>query len=111
MEIAFKYKGKLIVSPNLEKKLKQMKISLEDIEIVEVPKKKQESGLDPFYDNKQMVIVRSTEDDIKRVCFIPKDKMRPTIRQLFKHQMWNPITKTGIRYLTEEFLLTMYYEN
>lgn len=34
MEITFKYKNKIISTPNLEKKLKRMKLSLEDIEII-----------------------------------------------------------------------------
>lgn len=33
----FKYQGKIITTPNLEKKLKRMKISLEDIEIIDTP--------------------------------------------------------------------------
>lgn len=39
VEVTFKYKGKLITTPNLEKKLKRMKITLEDIEIVEKEEK------------------------------------------------------------------------
>lgn len=39
MEITFKYKDKIISTPNLEKKLKRMKISIDDIEIMEeIPK-------------------------------------------------------------------------
>lgn len=34
MEIKFKYDGKIISTPNLEKKLKRMKISIDDIEII-----------------------------------------------------------------------------
>lgn len=41
MDITFNYKGKIITTPNLEKKLKRMKITLDDIQIIEdIPKKK-----------------------------------------------------------------------
>ena len=35
MEVTFKYDGKIITTPNLEKKLKRMKLQLSDIEIIE----------------------------------------------------------------------------
>ena len=110
--MTFKYQGKIITTPNLEKKLKRMKISIDDIEILEeqeVPKQ-EEDGLDEWMKDKVKVIVRSNIDDTRRVCFIPKDH-RPTIKELFKNQIWNPQTKTGIREITEEYLMTLYYEN
>jgi hypothetical protein len=61
--------------------------------------------------NKRQVIVRSTEDDIRRVFFIDKDKSLPPISELFKNHMWDSETKTGIRGVTREYLMTMYYEN
>lgn len=112
MEITFKYQGKIISTPNLEKKLKRMKISIDDIEIIPNKKEKKiESGLDSFYENKVQVIVRSTEDDIRRVCFIDKNKSRPLISELFKNVIWNSESKTGIKGMTTEFLNTMYYES
>ena len=109
--MTFKYKGKIITTPNLEKKLKRMKISIDDIEIIEEPQvqKKQEDENELMKD-KRMVIVRSNIDDIRRVCYIPMD-YRPTMRELFKNHIWNPKTKTGIREITEEYLMTLYYEN
>lgn len=110
METTFKYKGKIISTPNLEKKLKRMKISIYDIEIVNDKKIIIENDEDEEESELQQVIVRSTEDTIKRICYIPKGKHIP-IRELFKNQIWNPETKTGIEELTEEFLMTMYYES
>lgn len=51
MEITFKYKDKVITTPNLEKKLKRMKIQLSDIEIIEScsNRKKDDSELDDFH--------------------------------------------------------------
>jgi len=112
METTFKYQGKIITTPNLEKKLKRMKISINDIEIIEtsVKKEKPNEGLEDYMLNKRQIIVRSTEDDIRRVCFVDKDKSLPTMSKLFKDVMWNPETKTGIKGMTREFLMTMYYE-
>ena len=111
MEITFKYKGKIITTPNLEKKLKRMKISIDDIEIIDTPIKKKEvdSGLEDYMLNKKQVIVRSTQDNIRRICYVDKNKSLPTMSELFKNQMWNG--ETGIKELTREYLMTMYYEN
>lgn len=113
MDITFKYKGKVITTPNLEKKLKRMKISIDDIEIIDTPIKKKEvdSGLEDYMLNKKQVIVRSTQDNIRRICYVDKDKSLPTMSKLFKNLMWDEKTKTGIKGLTREYLMTMYYEN
>lgn len=110
--MTFKYQGKIITTPNLEKKLKRMKISIDDIEILEeeIISKQKEDGLDGWMEDKIRVIVRSNIDDIRRVCYISKD-YRPTIKELFKNHLWNPQTKTGIKEITEEYLMTLYYEN
>jgi len=113
METTFKYKGTIITTPNLEKKLKRMKLSIDDIEIIDNPIKKEKSPShepEDYMKDVTKVIVRSNIDDIRRVCYIPKDSPLPPISQLFKNQMWNPETKTGIKELIPEFLKTMYYE-
>ena len=114
MEVTFKYNGTIITTPNLEKKLKRMKLSIDDIEIIDNPIKKEKSPnneLEDYMKDKIKVIVRSNIDDIRRVCFIKKDEPHPTIKELFKNHLWNPKTKTGIREITEEYLMTLYYEN
>ena len=114
MEVTFKYKDTIITTPNLEKKLKRMKLSIDDIEIIDNPIKKEKSPSnepEDYMKDKIKVIVRSTIDDIRRVCYIDKDKSHPTIKELFKNQLWNPNTKTGIKEFTEEYLTTLYYEN
>ena len=114
METTFKYKGTIITTPNLEKKLKRMKLSINDIEIIDNPIKKEKSPsneLEDYMKDVIKVIVRSNIDDIRRVCFIKKDEPHPTMRELFKNHIWNPTTKTGIREITEEYLMTLYYEN
>ena len=50
MDITFKYKGKLITTPNLEKKLKRMKLTINDIEIVDsLILKEEKINIDDFY--------------------------------------------------------------
>ena len=114
METTFKYKGTIITTPNLEKKLKRMKLSINDIEIIDNPIKKEKSPsneLESYMKDLTKVIVRSNIDDIRRVCYIDKDKSRPSMGELFKNHIWNPTTKTGIKEITEEYLMTLYYEN
>lgn len=106
MTVTFKYNGKQYTTNNLERKLNKLGISEKDIELLGNKNKIVEIE----ESNKRKVIVRSTEDDIRRVCFIPKDEGLPPISKLFKHHMWNPETKTGIKGLTREYLMTMYYE-
>lgn len=112
METTFKYNGKIITTPNLEKKLKRMKLQLSDIEIIETPIKEKPSddGIEDYMLNKRQVTVRSTLDKIRRICFIPKD-YTPTIYELFKDVIWNPETKTGRKDITNETLMTMYYDD
>ena len=105
----FMYNGRIYNPVNVEKKLKKLGITMNDIEIIPEDKK-QDNELDDFYKDKEKVIVRSTEDDIRRICYINKDKSRPTMRELFKNHIWNPNTKTGVKEITEDYLMTLYYE-
>ena len=100
MEITFKYNGKVITTPNLEKKLKRMKIQLSDIEIIEIPiKKSSNDGIEDYMKDKEQVIVRSKLDEIRRICYVPKGT-RPNIKKFLEKQ--------GI--YTENELMTMYYD-
>lgn len=108
MDTTFKYKEKIITTPDLNKKLKRMKISLEDIEIIPNKKeKKTVEGVEDYMKDKEQVIIRSTQDDIRRVCYVTKGT-RPPIKELLKKQIWNPETKTGV--YPELFIETMYYD-
>ncbi len=105
----FKYNGKIYNPVNVEKKLKKMGITMEDIEILPDEKKKEEeSKLDEWMLDKERVVVRSTQDNIRRICYIPKGT-RPPFKKLFEKVIWNG--KTGIKEITNEYIKTMYYEN
>ena len=71
MDITFKYKDKIITTPNLEKKLKRMKISLEDIEIINsLEKKKEESSKWEFEGIKEWRYYKHLDSDIRHCCLI-----------------------------------------
>lgn len=78
MDITFKYNGKIITTPNLEKKLKRMKLRLSDIEIIEAPiKKTSDNGVEDYMLDKEMVVVLSNLDNIRRICYVPKGTRPP----------------------------------
>lgn len=98
--ITFKYKDKVISTPNLEKKLKRMKLSLEDIEIIDTPIKetpKEETISDTHY----KVTIKGP-DNSYYIGWITKneDPPDPPLQSL----KWNPISKTGIRRITDEYI-------
>ena len=98
--MTFKYNGKIISTPNLEKKLKRMKISIDDIEIIDdIPKKKEEFGIEDYMLDKEQVTIKCKLDTIQRVCYVPKG-IRPPIKEfLNKHNLYS-----------EEQLNNMYYD-
>lgn len=109
MEVTFKYNGKIISTPNLEKKLKRMKISIDDIEIIETPikeVKKEEIKDEDEYENVNLI---TPLDNKIRVIRVPKG-MRPNLVEYLKKFLWDPVTKTGIKEYTIEFLKTLEYE-
>ena len=105
MTITFKYNGKQYTTNNLEKKLNKLGISENDIELLG----NKFRVVEMEESDKKRVIVRSTEDNIRRVCYVLKGT-RPPFKKLFENQKWNPITKTGIKDMTDDYMKTMYYE-
>lgn len=107
--VTFKYKDKIISTPNLEKKLKRMKLSLNDIEIIDTPinKKEEEDIEEP---NKlKKIIIQSSLDKMQYISFAPIDFNYPPIEEFIKNRLWNPITKTGIKDFIPEYVKTLYY--
>lgn len=105
----FIYNGRIYNPSNLEKKLKKMGITINDIEVIPEEKKEENIGIEDYMLDKERVIVRSTKDEIRRVCYIQKGT-RPPFKKLFEKVMWNPQTKTGIKEITEDYIRTMYYD-
>lgn len=108
--ITFKYKDTIISTPNLEKKLKRMKLSLNDIEIIDIPTNKKEETIEEPNDRKK-VIIQSSLDKMQYISFVPLDFSFPPIEEFIKKDLWNPITKTGIKEFIPEYIKTLYYVN
>ena len=86
MDITFKYNGKIITTPNLEKKLKRMKLQLSDIEIIETKKEEpSNNGIEDYMKDKEQVIIKSKLDNIRRICYVTKGT-RPPIKELLSKQ-------------------------
>lgn len=108
--ITFKYKDTIISTPNLEKKLKRMKLSLNDIEIIDTPISKKEEPIEEPNDRKK-VIIQSSLDKMQYISFVPLDFSFPPIEEFIKKDLWNHITKTGIKEFIPEYIKTLYYVN
>ena len=108
--ITFKYKDTIISTPNLEKKVKRMKLSLNDIEIIDTPTNKKEEPIEEPNERKK-VIIQSSLDKIQYISFVPLDFNFPPIEEFIKKDLWNPITKTGIKEFIPEYIKTLYYVN
>lgn len=103
METTFIYNGKEITTPNLEKKLKRMKISINDIEIIEKKKTKPVIEDEEINEDKEYVYLSSPIDKIKRVCIVPKGT-RPDPVIFLKRFIDNNI-------YTLDFVKTLKYDN
>lgn len=98
----FKYNNKIYETPNLEKKLKRMNLTLDDIEII--------PDIVKQIDVKEYGIPGKTiryflhPDGHKTLCYIPIGE-NPTALAWFRNVMWNG--KTGIKWCTPEYLKTL----
>lgn len=107
--VTFKYKDTIISTPNLEKKLKRMKLSLNDIEIIDTPiNKKEEEDIEEPSKLKK-IIIQSSLDKMQYISFAPIDFSYPPIEEFIKNRLWNPITKTGIKDFVPEYVKTLHY--
>ena len=109
--ITFKYKDTIISTPNLEKKLKRMKLSLNDIEIIDTPTNKKEESIEEEPNDRKKIIIQSSLDKMQYISFVPLDFNFPPIEEFIKKDLWNPITKTGIKEFIPEYIKTLYYVN
>lgn len=100
--IEFKYKDKLYYTTNLPKKLKRLKITENDIEILrEYEEQKQPEK--PEYPN--WYYCHFFDPDTKNCHIaISTDHKKPNKYEVFKDHIWNDETKLGIKYFTKEYL-------
>ena len=100
METTFKYNGKIITTPNLEKKLKRMKLQLSDIEIIDTPIKEKPSndGIEDYMLNKEQVVIKSKLDNIRRICYVTKGTRPPIKELLSKHNLYSNLELENMYY-------------
>lgn len=96
----FEYNGKIYNPSNLEKKLKKLRITLEDIKIIPESPKKQEKE-ETISDTHYKEIIKGP-DNSYYISWIPKneDPPDPPLQSL----KWNPVSKTGVRGITDEYI-------
>lgn len=103
MEITFKYKDKIITTPNLEKKLKRMKLSLEDIEIIKAPKKEESSFKWELEGIKKWKYYKHPDSNTIHCCLIDIGT-NPSKKELFKNDLErNLMTDDYVNKLKEYF--------
>lgn len=109
--IYFKYQGKYISTPNLEKKLKRMGITKDDIEILEPNIKKEKIILE---DNSyEILFIESFLDNRKFKTIVPIG-YRPNIIDKYKENplwFWNDNGQYIKETLSDEYLKTLCYKN
>lgn len=103
----FEYNGRIYSPSNLEKKLQKMGITINDIKIIEDSKKEEIKEYDDEFETVNLI---THLDNLKRVVRVPRGT-RPNPVEYLKKYLWDPITKTGIKEYTIEFLQTLKYEN
>lgn len=103
MITTFKYKDTIISTPNLEKKLKRMKITLQDIEILP-----EEIKLEETEDNwkRPLVYLKSSLDNMIYSIYSETKPNNPI--ELVKNLIWNGIT--GVKGFTLEYAKTLNYD-
>lgn len=102
--ITFKYKDKIISTPNLEKKLKRMKLTLDDIEIMPDKPKTPESPKEYTSDGKVNKLYKHPNYDIIHSVWI-KENTNPSLYEIFKNHIWNGTT--GVKFMTKEYVLCL----
>lgn len=95
----FKYNNKIYETPNLEKKLKRMKLSLEDIEMINEDVQQEQSEECEIGGKELRYFLHP--NGIRTECYIPIGQ-NPTALDWFKDVMWNG--STGIKWCTPEYL-------
>ena len=84
-EITFKYKGKIYNPKNFEKKLKQLRITKEDIEIIETPKpKEKQNSIWEFEGIKEWRYYKHPDSNIRHCCLIDIGT-NPSKEKIFKN--------------------------
>lgn len=99
----FKYNDRIYNPVNLEKKLKKLGITINDIEFIpdEKPKEPEDDWKRP------LIRLKSSLDNYVYSIYSEVKPENPT--ELIKNLIWNTDNKTGVRGFTEEYAKTLSY--
>lgn len=90
----FKYNNQIIETPNLEKKLKRMGLTLNDIEII--PEKQKIDEIKEKVNIQKLYYFKHPSEDTLHLSFYPTlDKMKEYFKENPKFY-WDEETKTGL---------------
>lgn len=98
-EISFTYNGKLYCPKNPDKKLRQLKITWADVQIINKEIKKEESK--EYGVEGKEVRYFLHPNGMKTMCYVPIGE-NPKALDYFKDVMWNG--STGIKWCTKDYL-------
>ncbi len=105
--IEFLYKGQKCFTNNLPKKLKRMKITKDDIEILrefdETEKKVKPEDNNNEFDDWIKVVYWDPITNYTHIGFT-HGMNKPDKNEFFKNSKWNEETKTGLKYCTKEWI-------
>lgn len=91
----FKYQNKIITTPNLEKKLKRMKISINDIELIEDTASSKKEEVTYLYQPEQYGFYKYPDKELWLMCIF-KDNLPET------YKFNNQILKLDREYTKEQ---------
>ena len=100
--IEFKYKDKLFYTTNLQKKLKRLKITENDITIIREFEEQKQPEIKE-YENWLYCYFYNPYTNFFHIV-ISKDHIKPNKYNVFKNSLWNENTKTGIKNFTKEYI-------
>lgn len=98
----FKYNGRIYNPSNVEKKLKKLGITINDVEIIEDSEKQQEFKWE-LEGIKEWRYYKHPDYDTIHCCLIDIGT-NPSKEELFKRLLWNEDTRTGVRKITKEYI-------
>lgn len=106
--IEFLYNGKKCYTDNLPKKLKRMKITESDIQILrEFTEEKKVEKIE-IDDSLRKIVYWDPKTKNSYITFIKIDEKPKSVNEHFKSVIYNEETKCGLREVNEDFLNRVY---
>lgn len=104
--IVFEYNGKTFYADNFEKKLKRLKITKNDVKIIndDFEFVRKDKHLETEYDEFTRAYILDKSNNTIHVICVDSLEYKPDIFKLFEKYIWNNETKTGIKYINNDYI-------